>query len=87
MGGWPVKISEHRETKNSECQLCDMSFLLEWRLKKHIEGYSKTRTCHYFNNNVECPFSKVGCKFLHKKAENCKYADYCSRTKCQYRHE
>ena len=80
-------FSGHRETKNYKCQICNTSFLLEWRLKKHIDGHSETRTCHYFNNNVECPFAKVGCKFLHKRADKCKYVDYCSRPKCQYRHE
>ena len=78
---------EHGETKTHMCHLCDMSFIFEWRLQKHIKGHSETRTCHYFNNNEECPFTKVGCKFLHKTAVKCKYAEYCTRTKCQFRHK
>ena len=80
-------VSEHGQSKNYMCQLCDMSFILEWRLQKHVEGHSKRRTCYYFNNDEDCPFQKVGCKFLHKTANKCKYADYCTRTKCQYRHK
>ena len=78
--------ADHGETKKFKCDLCDMSFILKWRLNKHVEGHKETRICHYFNNNEKCPFVKVGCKFVHKTASVCRYADQCQRTKCQFRH-
>ena len=82
-------FDEHTEKKKYECEFCDMTFVMKWRMKKHIDDHqdTKQRTCHYFNNNVECPYAKVGCKFLHKEAAQCKYNKLCSRLKCQYKHE
>ena len=66
-----------------------MSFLLKWRLKKHIETHNeeKIRTCYYYNNKSECPFSEMGCKFLHVRAGKCKYGSDCKTKLCQYSHK
>ena len=50
-------IDEHKTKKNYKCEECEMTFVMEWQLKKHVRDHqdNKQRTCHYFNNNVECP--------------------------------
>ena len=81
-------LSIHKEATRYACKICKAEFVLKWRLRKHMEGHQemKLRTCHYFNNNIECPFSKVGCKFLHEEASYCRYEELCAKEKCQYRH-
>ena len=53
--------SVHQRKRQFECDKCDMSFHLQWRLRKHMElhGEAKTRKCHYYNNNKLCPFQRV----------------------------
>ena len=82
-------IQIHGKKKEYKCNKCDSSFLLKWRLKKHNETHTKEqiRTCHYFNNNSECPFSEIGCKFLHVKSSKCKYGGQCKAKLCQYSHK
>ena len=38
------------------------------------------------NIQAESESPLVGCKFVHKTASVCRYADQCQRTKCQFRH-
>ena len=78
----------HKRKRQFKCDKCDMSFQLEWRLKKHMTLHEEgnIRKCHYFNNSKTCPFQKIGCKFLHEKAEFCQFKDNCGRDKCQYQH-
>ena len=82
-------VNEHSGMKNHKCDMCDMQFVFKWRLQKHIEDHQKAviKTCHFFNNKKDCPYSKSGCKFLHEIALNCKYAEKCYVTKCQFRHD
>ena len=82
-------IENHRQQKGFKCDKCEMSFVLEWRLKKHKKVHHEinARPCHYFNNDKDCPFAIVGCKFPHIRAGVCKYANRCKHVKCQYRHE
>ena len=42
--------------------------------------------CHYYNNQKECPFFKVGCMFKHERSGKCKFNN-CSRKLCQFEHE
>ena len=81
-------LNAHKETKLFSCVQCNKNFVLKWRLTKHMREHQQLniRKCHYFNNNKECPFSKIGCKFSHEIAPECKYGSLCERTKCQYRH-
>ena len=41
--------------------------------------------CHYFNNDKECPFEEIGCKFKHNISPPCK-SEGCNNLLCQYRH-
>ena len=82
-------VAEHNVKKKNKCEICEHEFVFKWRLRKHLEDHSKTqvKTCHFFNNNKECPYKQIGCKFEHKRAMNCKFAQNCRVTKCQFRHE
>ena len=84
-----MHMSEHHKVKGFSCDKCDSKFLMKWRLNKHkmIHEKVKIRNCHYFNSDKFCPFSKIGCKFLHQYSEECKYGNMCKMDKCQYRHE
>ena len=42
--------------------------------------------CHFFNNQLHCPFEKIECMFLHSISPLCRYSDDCSNTLCQFRH-
>ena len=82
-------MDEHKEEKSFKCNLCEAQFLVEWKLKKHVATHQttiKVRTCHYFNNSKQCPYIKNGCKFLHKEAVTCKFAENCKKNKCQFKH-
>ena len=69
--------------------MCDKTFLLQWRLRKHIQGHEQrnVKFCHFFNNNNICNFEEVsGCMFRHEHAPLCKFLDKCKHTKCQFSH-
>ena len=49
-----------------KCNVCGKMFLLEWRLEKHGDVHTKqTRKCTFVLNKEPCPFSDIGCKFVH----------------------
>ena len=82
-------LSKHKEEKPLKCDQCEAKFMLKWRLEKHKSVHqeeNKTRTCHFYNNNKKCPFIQHGCKFLHKEATQCKFAEKCERSMCQFKH-
>ena len=57
---------EHGVEKAFKCDICGKMFLLEWRLEKHGDVHTKqTRKCKFFLNKELCPFSEIGCKFVH----------------------
>ena len=62
--------TEHEEAEKFKCEICEMTFVLEWRLKKHRNIHTEQATnmkfCHYYNNNKTCPFSDLGCIFRHE---------------------
>ena len=68
-------LSIHEKSKKYKYNLCKDEFILKWRLKKHTEGHHELnlRKCNFFNNNKECTYSRVGCKFLHEESDKCKY--------------
>ena len=45
-----------------------------------------TKHCHYYNNDKICPFEELGCMFLHKTSETCKYDQECSKVLCAFKH-
>ena len=78
----------HEKQSLFECDQCGKGFVLKWRLRKHLNIHTQTNAqpCHYFNNNVKCPFEEFGCKFLHIASKNCQFGQKCKRTLCPYRH-
>lgn len=57
----------HRLDKPHACEICGKTFYLEWRLKKHLSIHKGShKTCKYFRDGKVCPFSDVGCKFVHQ---------------------
>ena len=63
-------MEEHNLVQKHNCEVCGKKFYLKWRLSKHMRSHedSSARNCHYYNNQKDCPFFKVGCKFKHQKA-------------------
>ena len=79
---------DHSENSQHECDICEKTFVLKWRLKKHKEGHESNlkKFCHYFNNDKTCPFEEIGCMFFHQDSESCKYGDNCQNGLCQFKH-
>ena len=67
-----------------------MTFVLEWRLKKHrsihTEKAVNLKFCHYYNNNKACPFSQLGCMFRHEDSPFCLNNKKCIIKLCQVKH-
>ena len=62
-------MEEHETSKMYKCGVCEKCFHLKWRLKKHEEIHmGNVKTCNFFKNQKDCPYEKIGCKFLHEKA-------------------
>ena len=62
---------KHDAKKTFECDVCGKMFLLEWRLKKHVDIHKQEpRKCKYFLSKEPCPFADIGCKFSHDDLEN-----------------
>ena len=77
---------EHNMDKEHACLDCGKLFLLKWRLSKHMKIHSETtKYCHYFNNELECPFQELGCKFIHESSGKCPAED-CVVKLCQFSH-
>ena len=80
-------IKNTHEEEGLKCKICDKTFVMNWRLRKHEEGHNKqTKMCHYFNNNRSCPYENVGCMFMHEESLPCKFGEKCKIKLCQYRH-
>jgi len=79
--------TEHNIKKEFKCDECEMSFVMRWRLQKHMgiheqKTISKIKFCHYFNNDI----AKLGCMFKHEIAPLCHYQERCSKKLCQFKH-
>ena len=60
----------HAET-HFKCDLCEKTFLLEWRLKRHRDIHTeKPKKCKFFLNKELCPFDRLGCMFAHENIES-----------------
>ena len=81
--------SWHQEEKGFECEECGKSFVLEWRLRKHMNLHTAIdiKACHYFNNDIKCPFENLGCMFAHHLAGLCKFGKNCKNKLCSYQHK
>ena len=79
--------NSHKKEKVFKCNFCEKTFHLEWRLQKHTTGHtSPSKFCHYFNNNVQCPYEENGCMFVHSESPPCKFQDSCSNQLCPFTH-
>ena len=80
--------SNHVNHNVFQCDQCGKSFVLKWRLGKHLNLHTgnSVKHCHFFNNDKKCPFEVLGCKFLHSKAKVCKAGQNCQRRLCPLRH-
>ena len=78
----------HENYREFKCDQCEKTFVLEWRLKKHINLHTddNVQRCHYFNNKKNCPFEELGCKFLHAPSDFCRLGLSCQRRLCPQRH-
>ena len=75
-----LRIIHDKNIKHS-CEHCEMGFVTQQSLRNHMKTQHKqvARTCHFFNNEKECPYLEIGCKFEHSQAQLCKYKDICHR--------
>ena len=71
--------SNHEKHEVFHCEICDKGFVLNWRLRKHMNIHSEESVhyCYYFNNNQKCPFEEIGCRFLHQEARICIFWGKC----------
>ena len=53
----------------------------------NLHNQQFSNPCHYFNNDMICPYEELGCKFLHIASKLCKHGDSCHKRKCPFRHE
>ena len=82
-----VHLKSHEKPKCFKCDICEQEFYLNWRLIKHKEGHEKVfKYCHYFNNDVICPYEENGCMFAHKVSPVCRFNAKCANKLCQFRH-
>ena len=82
-------LTNHGTQREFECNQCQNSFVSELRLKKHMKTHQNTfkiNFCHYYNNNKECPYQRLGCMFKHSDAKHCRNGDKCNRKLCQFKH-
>ena len=79
---------DHSTSEHFKCDCCDKTFVLKWRLLMHKKNHETkwVKKCHYFNNNLVCPFEEMGCMFLHEDSVICKFGEQCSRNLCSYKH-
>ena len=77
----------HENAEKHKCNICEKTFVLEWRMRKHMNGNTAaSQFCHYYNNNVPCPYEAIGCKFLTVQTEFCSLKD-CQDLLCPLAHQ
>jgi len=63
-------VNVHGSDKPHACEVCDKTFYLKWRLDKHMNIHEGShKMCKYLQDGKVCPFSEVGCKFMHEVTE------------------
>ena len=80
--------TEHKQTPEYNCEVCNKKFILRWRLEKHRNNHADhdKKKCHYFNNYKSCPFEQIGCMFAHEVSGMCKFDRICLNRLCSYQH-
>ena len=80
--------TKHEAFQDYKCDHCDKTFVLKWRLQKHEKNHTRTalKKCHYFNNNIACPFEDLGCMFSHELSGACRFDRKCPTKLCSYQH-
>ena len=78
----------HETIGNYKCDQCDKTFVLKWRLNKHLENHASltTKKCHYYNNKKKCPYEDIGCMFDHVLSTMCLYGKNCNKKLCSFQH-
>ena len=77
----------HEEMTTFLCDICKKQFHLRWRLNKHRASHDEqSKFCHYYNNDKNCPFEVLGCKFKHEPSDRCKFDKRCLFKLCQFQH-
>ena len=77
----------HDEKRNHTCEQFDKTFVMQWRLNKHVESHAEgTKFCHFFNFGKTCHYEDIGWMFLHKNSERCYFGDKCNNKLCQFTH-
>ena len=81
--------SKHEPRELHKCDYCEKEFVLKWRLLKHQNNHNDAtlRKCHYFNNDLTCPFDEMGCMFSHEVADMCRFAEKCTTNLCSFKHK
>ena len=63
-------VAIHASKKPHACETCGKTFVLKWRLEKHLGVHQESvKTCKFFEEGMECPFEEIGCKFGHIEKE------------------
>ena len=63
-------VTIHASEKPHACETCKKTFVLKWRLEKHLSIHQESvKTCKFFKEGKECPFEEIGCKFGHINKE------------------
>ena len=85
------KVHADKEKENYQCNKCEKTFVVNWRLAKHLDMHNdqnaqNVRKCHFFNNNKHCPYEEIGCMYQHQESPQCIFQERCRNRMCQFKH-
>ena len=83
-----MHLMTHAIEKQFKCNVCNKTFHMKWRYKKHLQQHESNHSkyCHFFNNDKFCQFEEIGCMYKHEVAPICKTQSQCKVKFCQYKH-